>query len=86
LRVMVSVLDFAIHYAEQSLPFAILRLVASLAPESGLLGDSVKDAAQVDQWIHFVEHEISAYTDLIWQMLMGFFAEKTYSEQVSRPL
>ncbi|OJA11354.1 hypothetical protein AZE42_07373 [Rhizopogon vesiculosus] len=65
---------------------SIARYVASLVPESGLLGDNLKDAAQVDQWIHFVEHEISAYTDLIWQMLMGFFAEKTYSEQIHKSL
>ncbi|OAX38700.1 glutathione S-transferase C-terminal-like protein [Rhizopogon vinicolor AM-OR11-026] len=65
---------------------SIARYVASLAPESGLLGDSVKDAAQVDQWIHFVEHEISAHTDLIWQMLLGYLPEKTYSEQIHKSL
>ncbi|OAX38695.1 glutathione S-transferase C-terminal-like protein [Rhizopogon vinicolor AM-OR11-026] len=57
---------------------SIARYVASLAPESGLLGDSVKDAAQIDQWIHFVEHEINAYTDLISQLVKGFFPEKSY--------
>ncbi|OJA14629.1 hypothetical protein AZE42_07355, partial [Rhizopogon vesiculosus] len=65
---------------------SIARYVASLAPESGLLGDSVKDAAQIDQWIHFVEHEISAYTDLISQLVKGFFPEKTYNEHIHKSL
>ncbi|KAG2130349.1 glutathione S-transferase C-terminal-like protein [Suillus clintonianus] len=61
---------------------AIARYVASLAPESGLLGHSVKDAALIDQWIHFAEHEINAYTDIIFQMIEGFFPEKAYDEHI----
>ncbi|OAX37146.1 glutathione S-transferase C-terminal-like protein [Rhizopogon vinicolor AM-OR11-026] len=60
--------------------------IARYAPESGLLGDSVRDAAQIDQWIHFVEHEISAYTDLISQLVKGFFPEKTYNEHIHKSL
>ncbi|KAG0706204.1 glutathione S-transferase C-terminal-like protein [Suillus ampliporus] len=65
---------------------SIARYVASLAPESGLLGNSVKDAALVDQWIHFAENEINAYTDIIWQMVERFFPEKAYSERIHRSI
>jgi hypothetical protein len=79
-------LDFTACYIEQHLLFTILSLVASLAPESGLLGDSLKDAALVDQWIHFVEHEISTNTSLIAQLISDNFPQMTYSENVSCPL
>ncbi|KAG2156816.1 glutathione S-transferase C-terminal-like protein [Suillus bovinus] len=63
---------------------SIARYVASLAPESKLLGNSIKDAALVDQWIHFAEHEINAYTDLVWQLVDRFFQEKAYSESIHK--
>ncbi|KAG1849227.1 glutathione S-transferase C-terminal-like protein [Suillus subluteus] len=63
---------------------SIARYVASLAPESGLLGNSIKEAALVDQWIHFAEHEISGYTDLVWQLVKRFFPEKAYSESIHK--
>ncbi|KAG1740676.1 glutathione S-transferase C-terminal-like protein [Suillus lakei] len=50
---------------------AIARYVASLAPESGLLGHSIKDT---DQWIHFAEHDIGSYNDVIFQLVEGFLA------------
>ncbi|KAG2747236.1 hypothetical protein P692DRAFT_201867222 [Suillus brevipes Sb2] len=62
---------------------SIARYVASLAPESGLLGNSIKDAALVDQWVHFAEHEISIFTDFIWQLVERFFPEQAYSENVT---
>jgi len=65
---------------------SIARYVASLAPESGLLGDDIKDAALVDQWIHFAEHEISSHTDIIWHLLQGLFQEKTYNEHIHKSL
>jgi len=37
---------------------AILRYVASLAPNAKLLGNGPKDAALVDQWISFVDNEM----------------------------
>lgn len=60
---------------------SIARYVASLAPESRLLGNSIKDAALVDQWIHFAEHEINMYSDYIWQMV-----HKTIFERQERSL
>ncbi|KAG2748535.1 glutathione S-transferase C-terminal-like protein [Suillus brevipes Sb2] len=65
---------------------SIARYVAALAPESGLLGNSIKDAALVDQWIHFqvAEHEISTFTDFIWQLVERLFPEKAYSENIHK--
>jgi len=34
--------------------FRGIVIATSLAPDSGFLGDSIKDAALVDQWIHFL--------------------------------
>ncbi|KAG1745211.1 glutathione S-transferase C-terminal-like protein [Suillus lakei] len=65
---------------------SIARYVASLAPESGLLGNNIKDTALVDQWIHFAEHEINTYTDLIWQLVERFFPEKAYSESLHKSI
>ncbi|KAG1745215.1 glutathione S-transferase C-terminal-like protein [Suillus lakei] len=65
---------------------SIARYVASLALESGLLGNNIKDTALVDQWIHFAEHEINAYTNLIWQLVEGFFPEKAYSESIHKSI
>ncbi|KAG2050026.1 glutathione S-transferase C-terminal-like protein [Suillus hirtellus] len=65
---------------------SIARYVASLAPESRLLGNSIKDAALVDQWIHFAEHEINMYSDYIWQMVKRFFPENAYSESVHKTI
>lgn len=63
---------------------SIARYVASLAPESGLLGNGIKDAALVDQWIHFAEHEINTFTDFIWQLVERFVSEKAYSENIHK--
>ncbi|KAG2130348.1 hypothetical protein DEU56DRAFT_467073 [Suillus clintonianus] len=50
----------------------IARYLASLAPNSGLLGSTPEDAAVVDQWVHFAETEIAAPVHLIGEMLMNF--------------
>ncbi|GJJ14037.1 hypothetical protein Clacol_008294 [Clathrus columnatus] len=50
---------------------AITRYVASLAPNSGLLGNSPKETALVDQWSTFVENEAAAPNGLISYMLRG---------------
>lgn len=63
---------------------SIAHYVASLAPGSGLLGNSIKDAAVVDQWIHFAEHEINTCTDIIWQLVERLFPEKAYSENIHK--
>lgn len=65
---------------------SIARYVASLAPESGLLGNGIKDAALVDQWIHFAEHEINTFTDCIWQLVERFVPEKAYSENIHKSI
>ncbi|KIK02882.1 hypothetical protein K443DRAFT_677229 [Laccaria amethystina LaAM-08-1] len=50
---------------------AIARYVAALAPNSGLLGHTLQDAALVDQWIHLVESEVDIYTDFIRGICTG---------------
>ncbi|EAU87957.1 elongation factor 1-gamma [Coprinopsis cinerea okayama7 len=50
---------------------AIARYVASLAPNSGLLGNSTEDAALVDQWVHLVESEVDVYTDFVRTITSG---------------
>ncbi|KAF8994870.1 elongation factor 1-gamma [Cyathus striatus] len=49
----------------------IARYIASLAPNSGLLGHSSEDAALVDQWVHFVESEIDSHTGNIRLICSG---------------
>ncbi|KAJ1300805.1 hypothetical protein OPQ81_002445 [Rhizoctonia solani] len=39
---------------------AIARYIASLAPNSGLLGTSPTDAALVDQWVSFIDSEFQS--------------------------
>ncbi|KDR78219.1 hypothetical protein GALMADRAFT_245282 [Galerina marginata CBS 339.88] len=52
---------------------AIARYVAGLAPNSGLLGGSLEDAALVDQWVHLTESEVDSYTDLIRGLCRGLY-------------
>ncbi|KAF8798648.1 elongation factor 1-gamma [Phlegmacium glaucopus] len=52
---------------------AIARYLASLAPNSGLLGGSVEDAALVDQWVNLAESEINNYTQFISDLCDGFY-------------
>jgi len=51
---------------------AIARYVASLAPNSTLLGASPKEAALVDQWVSFANYEFGMYSQLINQLVVGF--------------
>ncbi|KAG6856141.1 hypothetical protein H0H87_007146 [Tephrocybe sp. NHM501043] len=48
---------------------AIARYVASLAPNAGLLGKDLKEAALIDQWIHLTETELDQYTTLAYQLV-----------------
>ncbi|CAE6466736.1 unnamed protein product, partial [Rhizoctonia solani] len=58
---------------------AIARYIASLAPNSGLLGTSPTDAALVDQWVSFIDSEILSKGISLFQLLMGQFPyNKTY--------
>jgi len=50
---------------------AIARYIASLAPNSTLLGSTPKEAALVDQWISFADSEIGTYTQLVRQLCTG---------------
>jgi len=50
----------------------IARYVASLAPNSGLLGHDSKEAALVDQWVHFTETEVQSKQLFISGLVRGF--------------
>ncbi|KAI6143469.1 hypothetical protein BKA82DRAFT_139964, partial [Pisolithus tinctorius] len=51
---------------------AIARYIASIPPNSGLLGGTLEDAALVDQYVHFAESEIHLCTEFIYLMLNGY--------------
>ncbi|CAE6462652.1 hypothetical protein ACGC1H_004005 [Rhizoctonia solani] len=53
---------------------AIARYIASLAPNSGLLGTSPTDAALVDQWVSFIDSEFQFPAFSLISMLRGAFA------------
>ncbi|KAB5590883.1 Elongation factor 1-gamma [Ceratobasidium theobromae] len=50
---------------------AIARYIASLAPNSGLLGTSPTDAALVDQWVSFVDNEVASRLYMLIALLRG---------------
>ncbi|KAF9033181.1 elongation factor 1-gamma [Panaeolus papilionaceus] len=50
---------------------AIARYIAGLAPNSGLLGGSIEEAALVDQWVHLVECEVDAHTSSVRLLVSG---------------
>jgi len=52
---------------------AIARYISSLAPNSGLLGGSLEDAALVDQWVHLSESEVDLHTYFIQSICSGLF-------------
>jgi len=52
---------------------AIARYISSLAPNSGLLGGSLEDAALVDQWVHLSESEVDAHTYAIQSICSGLY-------------
>ena len=47
--------------------------MASLGPNSGLLGGSLEEAALVDQWIHLAESEVDIYVNFIRGLCAGRF-------------
>ncbi|KAL5525086.1 hypothetical protein ACEPAF_8955 [Sanghuangporus sanghuang] len=51
--------------------YAIGRYIASLAPNSGLLGSTPQEAALVDQWSFFGATEIQRYIDLSFWLVKG---------------
>ncbi|KIJ64754.1 hypothetical protein HYDPIDRAFT_28117 [Hydnomerulius pinastri MD-312] len=65
----------------------IARYVASLAPESGLLGKDANETALVDQWVHFVEHEISAFSYETMGLVAGYlgpYSKEFHSTLIQR--
>lgn len=50
---------------------AIARYIASLAPNTTLLGSNIKEAALVDQWSAFTDSELNAPGRIIFQLLIG---------------
>ncbi|KAJ3714631.1 elongation factor 1-gamma [Lentinula guzmanii] len=49
----------------------IAKYIASLAPNSGLLGTSATDAALIEQWTHFIELEFDLQTTMITPLVNG---------------
>ncbi|KAG8719993.1 hypothetical protein FRC08_001429 [Ceratobasidium sp. 394] len=64
---------------------AIARYIASLSPASGLLGTSPKEAALVDQWVSFVDHELGAKLYMLTAMLQGQHPYLKQADQTFRP-
>jgi elongation factor 1-gamma len=58
----------------------LFYLVSSLAPNSGLLGGSLEDAALIDQWVHLSESEVDSFTDFIRALCKGLYP---YNKPVS---
>ncbi|CAE6354351.1 unnamed protein product [Rhizoctonia solani] len=52
---------------------AIARYIASLAPNSGLLGTSPTDAALVDQWVSFSDSEVQSRMFTLLGLIKGQF-------------
>jgi len=50
---------------------AIGRYIASLAPNSDLIGHGATDAALIDQWVEVVDSEIARYNSLVLQLVKG---------------
>jgi len=69
----------------------LISLVASLAPNTTLLGSSPQEAALVDQWISFFDTEIDAPVGYVRRMLWGGTPyskahDQSYRERLDRPL
>ena len=54
-------------------------VVAGLAPNSGLLGSTPKEAALIDQWVHLAESEVDTFVNFVRGLCSGRFS---YSKQV----
>ncbi|CAG7852904.1 Elongation factor 1-gamma Short=EF-1-gamma; AltName: Full=eEF-1B gamma [Serendipita indica DSM 11827] len=65
---------------------AIARYVASLAPNSGLLGNTPQERALVEQWISYLETEIAAPVRFSVRMLGGAWPYNKPADQLHRDL
>ncbi|KAH7325513.1 glutathione S-transferase C-terminal-like protein [Rhizoctonia solani] len=63
---------------------AIARYIASLAPNSGLLGTSPTDAALVDQWVSHVDSEFLGPSTTLIQLCHGVYPYNKPTETVLR--
>ncbi|KAG6900248.1 hypothetical protein C0993_000889 [Termitomyces sp. T159_Od127] len=50
---------------------AIIRYVAGLNPNIGLLGKDPQEAALINQWMHLSQLEVDVYTNFSYQLLHG---------------
>ncbi|KAF8628562.1 hypothetical protein AX17_005958 [Amanita inopinata Kibby_2008] len=66
----------------------IARYVAALAPNSGLLGHDIKDAALVDQWVHLVDSEVDAYTNIVLSFMRHIipYSKPVHTSAVERQM
>jgi elongation factor 1-gamma len=48
--------------------------VASLVPNSGILGISPEEPALIDQWMHLAETEVEAFSQFVRGLCSGRFA------------
>jgi len=50
----------------------IAHYLASLKPESGLIGRDVKEEASIGQWVHFAESDVQPNVETIYYFIHGF--------------
>ncbi|EIW76564.1 glutathione S-transferase C-terminal-like protein [Coniophora puteana RWD-64-598 SS2] len=50
----------------------IAHYLASLKPESGLIGRDVKEEAAIGQWVHFAETDIQPNIETIYYFIVGY--------------
>ena len=60
----------------------MFQTVASLAPNSTLIGSESKEAALVDQWVAFSDSYVTAYNNFIVRLVQGHITP--YSKPVSQ--
>ncbi|KAF9233231.1 glutathione S-transferase C-terminal-like protein [Melanogaster broomeanus] len=65
----------------------IARYLSDIGGKSNLLGSNAKEAALIDQWIHFAEHEIGGPLSGVIGLLYSFsgpFTREGHDKQVER--
>ncbi|KAH0832356.1 glutathione S-transferase C-terminal-like protein [Lanmaoa asiatica] len=65
----------------------IARYLSDVGGKVSLLGSDAKEAALVDQWVHFAEHEIGVPTQVIFGLIYGFagpFNRETFDKKIER--
>lgn len=72
-----------VQHQSGSWVYVLFVSVASLAPNSGLLGTNIQETALVDQWISFVDLEVDVHRRVIQDLLRGLVP---YFKPVCPPL